>query len=307
MPSTATPRNRLEKQEPGENSNTWGSRLNSNMIDLVDVALDGVELLTVSGSVELTVNDFAADQARKRVLNCTGAGGTIVIPNVEKSYLVRNGTSGALTVRTGTPAASAVLASGSSGWLFCDGSESVYLAEPVHLSSLSVAGALTVGGGLSASGSFSSSAGFAGNGTSLRVREATERCTDPSFNSPVSWTGAASGYLVTGGNLIMTGVANPGSINIPVGTIINNQRYLATVTVASYTEGSLRIRLKTGAIQDFNITGAGTYSVELNAGSGSADLLFGSGVSSTLTVSDIAIRRYDTLQEVVARIQALGG
>ena len=42
MPSTHTTRNRLEKQGTGENSNTWGTRLNEKTFDLVDTALDGL-------------------------------------------------------------------------------------------------------------------------------------------------------------------------------------------------------------------------------------------------------------------------
>jgi hypothetical protein len=127
MPSTATTRNRLEKQAAGENSNTWGSRLNTNLIDMVDEALDGVTSFSLSGSKTLTDEDWTTDESRKRVLNITsGTGGTVTIPNVEKVYLVRNATPGSVTIQTGTPAASSVIPAGSMQWVFCDGAAGVF-------------------------------------------------------------------------------------------------------------------------------------------------------------------------------------
>lgn len=121
MPSSHTTRNRLEKQAPGENQDTWGERLNDNTIDLADEALDGIELLTVSGSVTLTSASDATDQARKRALWCTGNGGTIVIPNVQKVYHVYNGTSGNLVISTGT-GGTATVRPGNGQTVICNGS-----------------------------------------------------------------------------------------------------------------------------------------------------------------------------------------
>jgi len=128
MPSTATTRNRLEKQAPGENEDTWGERFNDNFADLLDAALDGMEAFTLSGSKTLTDEDFQPDEARKRVLNITGGtGGTITIPNLEKVYLIRNGSTGKLTITTGS-GTSAYIAAGAVEWVFCNGSDAVYRA-----------------------------------------------------------------------------------------------------------------------------------------------------------------------------------
>ena len=50
MASSYSSRIRLEKQGTGENANTWGARLNSNMIDLVDAAIAGVTAVDVDKS-----------------------------------------------------------------------------------------------------------------------------------------------------------------------------------------------------------------------------------------------------------------
>lgn len=102
MTSTATTRNRLEKQGTGDNSNTWGAYLNGS-IDLIDAALDGRTAFTLSGSKTLTSANYAADESRERFLDITGGtGGTVTIPAVEKWYIVRNAASGDAVFTTGS-------------------------------------------------------------------------------------------------------------------------------------------------------------------------------------------------------------
>ena len=44
MPSSYTTSNRLEKQATGENTNSWGTRLNAYTTDMLDESLDGLVL-----------------------------------------------------------------------------------------------------------------------------------------------------------------------------------------------------------------------------------------------------------------------
>lgn len=107
MVSTPTTRNRLELIGTGDKTNTWGSSLNSNVFTMVDEAMDGVALITVSGNVTLTSTNYTSDQARMRQLWLSGAGGfTVTIPGVEKWYLVRNACSAAVTFSAGGATAS---------------------------------------------------------------------------------------------------------------------------------------------------------------------------------------------------------
>jgi hypothetical protein len=102
MASSYSSRIRLEKQGSGENANTWGARLNSNMIDLVDAAIAGVTAVDVDGQggsgVTLTANDGSADQARSFGLRMTGALSADVTVSYstapEKIYFVNNETTG---------------------------------------------------------------------------------------------------------------------------------------------------------------------------------------------------------------------
>ena len=97
MPSSYTTRIRLEKQADGENANTWGLKLNQNVIDLVDEGIAGYETISLSGATSLTAVNGTTDQSRNFGLKFTGtlsADTTVTIPAQEKIYFVRNDTSG---------------------------------------------------------------------------------------------------------------------------------------------------------------------------------------------------------------------
>lgn len=98
MASTYTSRIRLEKQADGENPNSWGLILNQNVIDLVDEAVAGYTIVSVSSvPVALSNANGASDQARKAGLKLQGtltANVTVSFPAQEKTYFIHNGTSG---------------------------------------------------------------------------------------------------------------------------------------------------------------------------------------------------------------------
>ena len=102
MASSYSSRIKLEKQGAGENANTWGDRLNTNVIDLVDAAVAGVTAVDVDGQggtgVTLTANDGSPDQARNLGLRMTGTLAADVTVSYatrpEKIYFVNNETLG---------------------------------------------------------------------------------------------------------------------------------------------------------------------------------------------------------------------
>ena len=101
MASTYSTRISLEKQADGENPNTWGSRLNENVIELVDEAIAGFEVVSVTGPLTLTATQGTTNQARNFALQFAGtltADTTVTIPAQEKTYFVNNNTSGDYTL-----------------------------------------------------------------------------------------------------------------------------------------------------------------------------------------------------------------
>lgn len=92
----ASPTTRLElsKQVLDENPDTWGDVLNVNF-DILDLAVAGRSAVTVlaGASYTLTDDNYEADESRALFIDVTVTGsgtGTIVAPNREKLYIVRN-------------------------------------------------------------------------------------------------------------------------------------------------------------------------------------------------------------------------
>lgn len=118
-----TDRLRLEKQATNTNQNTWGSVLNSNVFDLVDEAVGGVETIALTGAnVTLSTANGGTDQARNQALRFTGTGSvTITIPSVEKTYVVQNASNGDVTFSAG--GVTATVAAGDGEVIYSDGTD----------------------------------------------------------------------------------------------------------------------------------------------------------------------------------------
>ena len=143
MASTYTTRLRLEKQGDGENPNSWGLRLNQNVIDLVDQAVGGYAVVSVSSvAVTLTEVNGATDQSRNASLEFAGtltANVTVLVPEVEKLYFIRENTTGSFGVKLKTNTGSAISLQQSTNILVaCDGSELYKLEVPTSVSAFTI-------------------------------------------------------------------------------------------------------------------------------------------------------------------------
>jgi hypothetical protein len=143
MASTYTTRLRLEKQGDGENPNSWGLRLNQNVFDLVDQAVGGYAVVSVSSvAVTLTEVNGATDQSRNASLEFAGtltANVTVLVPEVEKLYFIRENTTGSFGVKLKTNTGSAISLQQSTNILVaCDGSELYKLEVPTSVSAFTI-------------------------------------------------------------------------------------------------------------------------------------------------------------------------
>jgi hypothetical protein len=138
MSSTYTSRINLELQADGENANTWGQRLNNNVIQLVDDAVAAYTTISIgSASYTLTNNDGATDEARSAILEFTGVVSTsinVIIPSQSKFYLVRDKT-------TRANDASYVLQTAGNAGISPDvSSRGVYFCDGTNIHTLNAAG-----------------------------------------------------------------------------------------------------------------------------------------------------------------------
>jgi hypothetical protein len=107
---------KIQLMATGENSGTWGNVTNTNLGTAIEQAL--VETATVtfaSANVTLTLTDSnSAQNARALRLNLTGttAGARdLIVPAIQKPYIVNNGTADTITVKVSGQTGIAVPAS----------------------------------------------------------------------------------------------------------------------------------------------------------------------------------------------------
>jgi len=96
---------KIELIGTGEQSGTWGTTTNTNLGDtaLGEAITGSADVAFSSGTVTLTLTDTNASQtARNLRLNLTGTSGgaqNLIVPNIEKLYLVNNGCADVITVK----------------------------------------------------------------------------------------------------------------------------------------------------------------------------------------------------------------
>jgi hypothetical protein len=140
---------KIQLMATGENSATWGNVTNTNLGTAIEEAITGsASVAFSSANVTLSLSDTNTSQtARNLRLNLTGtatAGYNLVVPSIQKAYIVNNGTDGTITVKNATGTGIAVPA-GKTTWVFNNGTNVVDVVT--HLTSLTLASALPVASG----------------------------------------------------------------------------------------------------------------------------------------------------------------
>jgi len=124
MPSTYTEL-KIELIANGEQSGTWGTTTNANLGTALEEALVNTSLIAfTSADVTLTLVDSSASQpARNMRLNLLGTSGgarNLIVPAIQKNYLVANNLADTVTVKTPLGTGIAVPA-GNTAFLYVDG------------------------------------------------------------------------------------------------------------------------------------------------------------------------------------------
>jgi uncharacterized alkaline shock family protein YloU len=177
MASTYTTRLRFEKQGDGENPNSWGDILNQNVIDLIDEAVAGYVIVSVSSSpISLSENNGAVDQSRNASLEFAGtltADVTITIPSHEKTYFLRNVATGSFAVKMKTASGSVYsVPSSQNVFVACNGTNIYQVDFPTSVSSFT-ANQLTVVSAVSGTNATFANGSFTTNVVTPRVSAAT--------------------------------------------------------------------------------------------------------------------------------------
>jgi hypothetical protein len=140
---------KIQLMTTGENSGTWGNVTNVNLGTAIEEAIVGSADVTFSSAdVTLTLTDSNSSQAARNLrLNLTGtvaAAQNLIVPAIEKVYIINNGLTFAITVKNASGSGIAVPA-GKTMWVYNTGSNVVDVAT--HLSSLTLGAPLAIAQG----------------------------------------------------------------------------------------------------------------------------------------------------------------
>lgn len=220
---------KIELIGTGDQSGTWGVTTNTNLGTAIEEAITGSANVAFSSSdVTLTLTDSNTSQtARNLRLNLTGTSGgarNLVVPNIEKFYIVNNGLADTVTIKNATGTGVAVPA-GKSTLVFNDATNVVGVVT--DLASISTSSAdinggtidgTVIGGSSAAAGTFSTlTAGSTVSGAGFTALFASP----PAIGATAAAAGTFTGITISGGTLTTPATltfSTTASIRLPNGT-----------------------------------------------------------------------------------------
>jgi hypothetical protein len=294
---------KIQLMATGENNTTWGNVTNTNLGTALEEAIVGsADVTFASANVTLTLTDTNASQtARNLRLRCTGTTGgatrNLVVPSIEKPYIVQNDCADSILVKTAAGTGVTVPA-GKTMWVYTDGTNVVNATT--HLSSLTLNAPLAVEQGGTGANTASGARTALGLGTMSTQNANAVTITGGSITGITDLaiadggTGASTagdartnlGATILGGNLFT--IANPSAITFPRFNANNTISALDAVAFrsaigagTSSTNGTVISVSGSGTVNGLSLTGTVTTSGSLTL-SGTL-----SGVSLTSAVTGV--------------------
>ena len=261
---------KIQLMGTGDESGNWGNITNSNFGSDTPGTYQGFEQ-AIGGRADVTMssttitlsltNSNAAQDARALYLNLSGSpsgAADLVVPALQKSYLVKNGSDEVVTIKV-TGQTGVAIPVGKTVWVYNNGTDVVTAVD--HIPSLTLGAALPVASGGTGITSFGTGvATFLGTPSSANLAAAVTDetgsgalvfATSPTFVTPVLGT-PTSGALTT---CTADGTNPVGFKNIPQSGSAKTTSYiLATGDVGKFIEvgasGSIEIPNSTFAAGD---------------------------------------------------------
>jgi microcystin-dependent protein len=303
MASTYSPSLRLELIGDGDQSGIWGQTTNNNLGYLLEQSVAGVISITMTDA-NYTLSNFngVVDEARNQVLVMGGAltaTRNVIAPLVEKTYIVKNSTTGSQSIQIiGSSGLGVTIPNGITALVYCDGTN-FYNAISGSVGNFAVNGNLSVTGTTALTGATTLSAALTYGGVALSnsVTGAGSMVlsASPTFTgTPIAPTAAAgtnttqiatTAFVLSNGSptggLIMWGTGTaPSGWLLCDGTAVNRTTYAALFAVISTTfgvgDGSTTFNVP-------NYTNRMPYGTTVGATGGSANAVV---VSHTHTITD---------------------
>ena len=288
MASTYSPSLRLELIGDGDQSGIWGQTTNNNLGYLLEQSVAGVIAITMTDA-NYTLSNFngVVDEARNQVLVMSGAltaTRNVIAPLVEKTYIIKNSTSGSQSIQIiGSSGLGVTIPNGITALVYCDGTN-FYNAITGSVGNFTVNGNLSVTGTTSLTGALSgSTAAFSGAISSVSPTF-TGTPTAPTATAGTNTTQLATTAFVqtATGTLGTMSTQNANNVAITGGSITG----ITDLAVAD--GGTGRSTLTANAV----LTGNGTSGINSVSPSTAGNLLVSDGTnwtSATLASSGIKL------------------
>jgi hypothetical protein len=269
MASTYSTNLKIELMANGENAGTWGNVTNTNLGTALEQAIVGYGNPSYASDANLSIsltNTNAAQAARALVLNVTSsvsltATRELIVPTIEKQYIVQNNTTGSQSITVKTSAGTGItVPNGRKAHLYVDGTNVIQMFDFVDINGGTIDGA-SVGASSPSTGAF----------TTLTASGAT------TLNGTVA-LGDASGDLITvpgtvNSNLLFTdntydigasGATRPRNLYLAGDAVIGGSMSLSTLDLTNLEVTNIKAKDGTAAASIADSTGAITVSSILN-------------------------------------------
>jgi len=262
---------KIQLMATGENSGTWGNVTNDNLGIAIEEAIVGsADVTFASGPVTLTLTDTNASQtARNLRLNLIGTSGgaqNLIVPAIEKVYIVNNGCADTITVKNNSGTGIAVPA-GRSYLLYNNGTNVVNGLEGISVAS--------GGTGLE---TLTAESVVIGNGTDAVKFVAPGSSSNVLTSNGTAWVSQAAAST-TNANAITTGILSAG-----VGGTGANTLTAESVVIGN---GTSAVKFVAPGTSSNVLTSNGTAWVSQAAGGGGGGTptvqTYDSGTSATWT------------------------
>jgi len=267
MASTYSPL-KIELIGTGDQSGTWGSTTNTNLGTALEEAITGsADVTFASTTVTLTLTDTNATQtARNLRLNLTGTSGgaqNLIVPAIEKLYLINNGCADAITVKNSSGTGIAVPA-GKSMFVFNNGTNVV--DTTTYLSSLTLGTDLAVADGGTGASTFSSGALLKGAGT-----------------SPITTATVGTDYVAPGTATTFTALQTFAGTSSNADLKTSNILETATISATAAT-GTINYDVTTQSVLYYTSNASANWTVNFRGSSGtSLNTIMATGESLSVT------------------------
>jgi len=260
---------KIQLMATGENSGTWGNVTNDNLgVALEEAIVGSADVTFASGNVTLTLTDTNASQtARNLRLNLTGTTGgarDLIVPAIEKIYIVNNGCADTVTIKV-TGQTGVAVPAGKTMYVYNNATDCTDAIT--HLRNLTLATALPVASGGTGANTLTAESVVVGNGTNAVKFVAPGTSTNVLTSNGTAWVSQAAA-TTTNANAITTGILSAGVGGTGANTLTSENVVIGNGTsavkfVAPGTTGNVLTSNGTAWLSQAAAAGGGDYIMQV--------------------------------------------